>query len=511
MTEVPSLGWAAISWIEHYLVHGPGDVQGQPIELDDEFAGFIVKAYRVDGATGARLVRRAFLSRAKGRSKSGLAAMIVCFEALGPCRFDHWAEPGEVSAWGYEYTPGEPVGVALGYVEVLNVATEEGQAGNTYDAVYYMLDPETCSDALLEDYGRLDVGLTRINMPSARGFIEPVTSADTSKDGGKSTFIVADETHLWVLPRLKRLHQIMVRNLLKRKLASGWMLETSTMYGEGEGSVAEGTHSYARSLSGDARRSSALLFDHRQADIGHDLSTHTSRMVALRESYGPAAAWMNLESISDSYDDPQTNAAEWRRYWLNQPVPMLSVPESIFTRWAECRDEALLQPERVPAIGLAGSPDGTHGSLGGAALLPDGRLAVAPIERRRGQRWMIAEALRIQQETECAVVLDERGPLAYLIPDLESAGVSLTMLGTAEWCDACDSLWQAVEDMRLVHTNDADLNAAQAAATWRKVGERRAFGRHAADISMLEAVTLAASDQGISAGSIYEDRGFIQL
>ena len=34
MSGYVSLGWSAISWIEHYLVHGPGDVQGQPVELD---------------------------------------------------------------------------------------------------------------------------------------------------------------------------------------------------------------------------------------------------------------------------------------------------------------------------------------------------------------------------------------------------------------------------------------------------------------------------------------------
>ena len=33
MSGFVSLGWSAISWIEHYLVHGPGDVQGQPVEL----------------------------------------------------------------------------------------------------------------------------------------------------------------------------------------------------------------------------------------------------------------------------------------------------------------------------------------------------------------------------------------------------------------------------------------------------------------------------------------------
>jgi hypothetical protein len=47
----------------------------------------------------------------------------------------------------------------------------------------------------------------------------------------------------------------MTRNLLKRKIASGWMLETSTMYAEGENSVAEGTHAYAKRGRGrDARR-----------------------------------------------------------------------------------------------------------------------------------------------------------------------------------------------------------------------------------------------------------------
>jgi len=101
-----TLGWSAISWIEHYLVHGPGDVQGLPVELDDEFARFVLMAYRLGPASGARRVRRSFLSRAKGRSKSGFAAMLACFEALGPARFHHWATRGEVSDWGYEYESG---------------------------------------------------------------------------------------------------------------------------------------------------------------------------------------------------------------------------------------------------------------------------------------------------------------------------------------------------------------------------------------------------------------------
>ena len=315
-----TLGWSAVAWIEHYLVHGPGDVQGQRVELDDEFAAFTLKAYRLK-PDGSRSIRRAFLSRAKGRSKSGFAAMLACFEALGPARFDHFAGPeGELSSWGYRYQPGEPVGRPLTYVEILCVATEESQAGNTYDAIVYMLHPDTCAAALLADYGKIDAGLSRVVLPGKRGTVEPSTSSDSSKDGGKSTFIVADETHLWVMARLRRLHGIMTRNLLKRKVASGWMLETSTMYAPGEQSVAEGTHAYAQSISEGRVRDRSLLFDHRQARESWNLERRGDRVKALQESYGPAAAWMDLEAIADSFTDPQVKEAEFRRYWLNQPV-----------------------------------------------------------------------------------------------------------------------------------------------------------------------------------------------
>ena len=487
MTADPSLGWAAVDWIEHYLVHGPGDVQGQRIELDDEFATFIIKAYRVDPKTGERLVRRAFLSRAKGRSKSGVAAMIECFEALGPCRFDHWAESGEVSEWGYEYEEGEPVGRPLEYVEALNVATEEGQAGNTYDAVHFMLHPDTCSPELLAEFGRLDVGLTRINLPNKRGFIEPVTSADTSKDGAKSTFIVADETHLWILPRLHRLHGIMTRNLLKRKAASGWMLETSTMYAEGEGSVAEGTHAYAESSS---RSRKFLLFDHRQASEEWDLEKRSERLKALREAYGPASAWMNLPAIADSWDDPQVSEAEFRRFWLNQPVPLTEAPPGVMPNWEACAT-ASEPPEWIGAIGLAVSFDRDWSSIG-AATRSEGVTTVGAVERRAGVGWLVPEAKRIQDERHCAVVVDGKGPIADLIPALEAAGVNVTVATTADVLDACASIFDSVQDRTLAHPAHPDLDAAVLNATKRAVGDRWAWGRKGADVSMLEAVTLAS-------------------
>src|SRR4051812_7699419 len=227
-----SLGFDAIEWIETYLCHGPGDVQGEPLVIDDEMAAFIVKAYELDPETGRRKVKRAFLSRPKGRAKSEIAGALVCFEALGPCRFDGWDANGD------------PVGRPLTYPFIRCMATEEGQAGNTYDNVTVMLSHliEHAGD----EFPGIDLG--RSAQTSSRIFFEgggeivPSTASSASKDGGKESFSVFDETHLYVLPDLRAMHKMVRRNLTKRKMADPWGLETSTMYAVGEDSVAEATH-----------------------------------------------------------------------------------------------------------------------------------------------------------------------------------------------------------------------------------------------------------------------------
>lgn len=485
-----TLGFAAIDWIEFYLVHGPGDIQGQPIDLDDEFATFVLKAYRVDAANGEKIPRRAFLSRPKGRAKSELAGMLDCFEALGPCRFDHWAEAGEVSSWGYEYGVGEAVGAPLKYVEILNVATEEGQAGNTYDNAYYMLNPDTCSAVLLEDYGRIDVGLSRINLPDSRGFIEPVTASNESKDGGKSTFIVADETHLWIPPtkgkfKLGKMHQTMARNLLKRKAASGWMLETSTMYAAGEGSVAEGTHAYARSKAGS---SGTLLFDHRQASDGYDLSKRSERIKALREAYGPAAAWMPLDDIADSYDDPQVDPREWERFWLNRPVPLVEdKQESIFPNWVNL-DADLGKPT---VLGLSADVGFTRlhvgGSDGSSVALVVPEAFSDPTIRPASVQLLLDELERIG----LPVAMQEKGPVWHLKPALEDLGVTVITVTWEEYIAACEDFDTRVIAGTLTRADDPVLNAAVADARWRIVSRRRVLSHTDDDISALETLVLS--------------------
>ena len=119
--EFPTLGYEVADWIEAYCCHGPGDVQGDPITLDREWLQFLVDAYRLDPRTGKRQVDRALLSRPKGRAKSELAGFVTVAEALGPVRFDGWDADGQ------------PVGRRVRSPLIKCLATEESQAGNTFE------------------------------------------------------------------------------------------------------------------------------------------------------------------------------------------------------------------------------------------------------------------------------------------------------------------------------------------------------------------------------------------
>jgi phage terminase large subunit-like protein len=389
-----SLGFDAIEWIEHYLCHGPGDVQGQPFLIDDEMGEFIAKAYRLDPVTGRRIVNRAFLSRPKGRAKSELAGALVCFEALGPCRFDGWDANGE------------PVGRSQVYPFIRCLATEENQSGNTYDNVTTMLEH------LVENFGDefpgIDLG--RNAQTSSRIFLEgggeivPSTSSGAAKDGGKETFAVFDETHLYVLPELKSMHKTVRRNLVKRRAAEPWSLETSTMYAVGESSVAEATHEYHKAVVSGRVRDGGLLFDHREAPHVEDLHDDDQLLSALEFVYGDAAKWMDLERIASDMREPDTDPADARRYFLNQPGTA-SAKAFDPGRWRELADSHFIVPAKEAiAIGFDGSKwsdstgfIATHIETGHQWVLG---VWESPANKQEAESWEVPEA-------EVNAVLDE--------------------------------------------------------------------------------------------------------
>jgi hypothetical protein len=304
----PTLGWQVIDWIEAYLPHGPGDVEGDDWVIDDEFATFLCWLYRVfpkgHKLAGRRLAHRGVLSRPKGRAKSELAGGWVCAEALGPVRCD-----------GFD-ADGEPVGVPVRSPFIRCLATEEDQSGNTYDNVAYMLSEGEAAN----EYA-VDVGLTRTFIKEAGGGeIIPSTSGNASKDGGKESAAVADETHLYVLPKLRQMHATVSRNTGKRKAAEPLMLDTTTAWEPGERSVAErAAEKYAHLDPEEALEKHGVLYDHHQGPEPKRFGDDRSVKKALRASYGPAASWMDLDRIVKIVRDAEDPEGDLYRYWLNRP------------------------------------------------------------------------------------------------------------------------------------------------------------------------------------------------
>jgi phage terminase large subunit-like protein len=195
--QVCSLGYRVIDWIETYCCHGPGDVQGQPVDLDDEWFDFLVAAYALDPVSGRRLIDRAVLSRPKGRAKSELAGFVVVAEALAPVRFDGWDAAGQ------------PVGRPVVSPLIKCLATEESQAGNTFENAAFITGDwgkDNHPDVYAGVTGaRQYQSATALYLPGG-GELRACTAGSASKDGGKETFVVPDETHLYVLRELKSMY-----------------------------------------------------------------------------------------------------------------------------------------------------------------------------------------------------------------------------------------------------------------------------------------------------------------
>lgn len=304
----PTLGPQVCDFIETNLVFGPGDLRGQPVRLDDEKVALIYRMYEVfprgHPFAGRRRFKRVGISLPKGVGKTELAAWIAACE-LHP--------DAPVRCVGF--TPsGEPIGGGVTDPYVPLVAYNETQSAElAYETLRVVLE----RGPLKDDF---DIGLERITRRTGDGKAVSLASSPSSRDGARTTFAIADETHWWTLPRLKQAHQTLLANLAKRKIADPWMLEITTAPEPGAGSVAELTMEYATAVADGRVQDAALFFFHRQAGDSHDLDSLEGARAAVLEASGPSAAWRDIEGILALWKDPTIDRAYWERVWCNRLV-----------------------------------------------------------------------------------------------------------------------------------------------------------------------------------------------
>lgn len=168
--------------------------------------------------------------------------------------------------------------------------------------------------------------------------------------------------------------------------------------------------------------------------------------------------------------------------------------------WSACRSgESGRRAERpgwlVGGVDLAVEvrPDRSSSSVAVAGECREGGIGVDVVATGAGTGWVVAEvAALVADGSVRRVVVDEAGPAAVLITDMESAGVSVERVGFGAVKLATAGFFDAVVDEEVVHRDRPELSSAVSWAEKRKAGDALLIDRRGDhDMSPLVAVVLA--------------------
>lgn len=287
-----TLGWAAMDWACRYLRQPDGPGAGSPWEFTEEQARFVAWWYAIDEA-GRLVYRNGVLRRMKGWGKDPLGAVLCAIEFVGPCRFGGWSGK-------------EPIVVPQQSAWVQTAAVSKEQTRNTM-----VLFPSLFSDAAMAEYS-LDIGKEIIYAHKGRAQIQSVTSSPKTLEGARSTFVLMNETHLW----LQNNEGLDMEAAINRNTAkvSGRSLQITNAHRIGEGSTAERAWEAWQKGAVDA------LYDSLEAPEDTDYASDKSVLAGLIAARGDSV-WVPVERLLAEIRDPRTSEGMGRRFYLNQIRP----------------------------------------------------------------------------------------------------------------------------------------------------------------------------------------------
>lgn len=347
-------------WIEAHCVIPDQESRGEPFLLGDDQFRFVANHYMVkDGANpaglrvGGRIVkpsdafvnRRSQLVRAQKWGKSPLVSAFVCLEGVGPAVFDGFASSGDAyecrdhgcsCGWGYEYELGEPMGKPWATPLIQITATTEDQTDNTYDALRPMIELGPLSEVIPK------TGEEFIRLPNG-GRIDAVTSKGNSRLGQRVTFVVQDETGLW-------LESNGGHNLAKKQrqgLAGmgGRAIETTNAWNPADNSVAQQTY---ESKSKDVNRD----FEQPPADL--DFKLKKDRRKIFEFNYR-AAPWVSIDAIEgEAAEMMDTAPTDAERFFGNRIVAGLGSWMEM-PQWEAKASPITVAPRTKVCLGFDGS------------------------------------------------------------------------------------------------------------------------------------------------------------
>lgn len=162
-------------------------------------------------------------------------------------------------------------------------------------------------------------------------------------------------------------------------------------------------------------------------------------------------------------------------------------------RWRALTDAESAVPDPV-VFAFDVTPDRRSAAIGVAGRREDGLLHAEVVDARGGTGWVADRLAELQaRHTPLAVLCDGASPAASLEDACRSAGVDVEIIKTADYVRACGLIFDVVDQERLRHRGQPELDAAIRGAAKRPLNDAWAWSRKSSgvDISPLVAVTIA--------------------
>jgi hypothetical protein len=161
--------------------------------------------------------------------------------------------------------------------------------------------------------------------------------------------------------------------------------------------------------------------------------------------------------------------------------------------WAEAKGEVEFSPKIAFAVDVP--PERDRAVIAAASMDEDGRVSVEVVDAAEGTEWVATALATLQgMHNPVTTVIDAGGAAGVLIKDLRRERVKLTQLQYRAYGQACGAFLDLVNQGKLTHSGQTELDRAADAARQSMMGDTLwKWSRKdvEADISPLVAVTLA--------------------
>lgn len=263
--------------------------------------------------------------------KDPFLASLAAVELCGPCRFGGWSSDGSPNVIQHPAP----------WIQVAAVALV--QTRNTM-----LLFPGMFSKEAIKEY-EIDLG-KEIIYARGSGQIQAVTSAPRALEGNRGTFVIANESHLWLANNEGlEMAQVIKRNLAKARDGEARAMEITNAHLPGEGSAAEETYEAWRT-----GKLTGVYYDSLEAPPVESITDTPAVTAALKITRGDST-WLDVGRLVEEIADPTT--PEWlsRRYYLNQVVAAGAERWISAERWQASESDRKIENHADVVLGFDGS------------------------------------------------------------------------------------------------------------------------------------------------------------